>query len=188
MTSLEVLRVGAWKSAKGLGWLTLNTEEDFEMVTKEAMDCIRQWRGAAVIGLDDDNGWIRWRETARSAIGSNFEPKSGLMRLEGVGYSMASALLCILEPNVWPVIDKRGVQTVFGKRPDGRLLDTGRWQRAVAYCAYARHLATKGSTHWPQAVTMHELDLAAMGASMPETKTRPAGVVPPGWRPATCPN
>src|SRR5712692_9646955 len=37
--------------------------------------------------------------------------------LEGVGYPMATAILDILDPGVWPVMDRWAVITVFGTRP-----------------------------------------------------------------------
>ncbi len=61
---------------------------------------------------------MEWRNAANWAIGweaYNGEPASGLLALQGVGYPMASAILDILDPDVWPVIDKWAVQTVFGK-------------------------------------------------------------------------
>ncbi len=181
MTPLEVFRSAAWKSALGLGELSLNTEEEFEVVTGEAMDHIRSWRGRSLVGVDNNDDWIDWHATARSAIGSNYVPRTGLMRLNGVSYPMATALLCVLDPTVWPVMDRWAVQSVFGLRLDGRQFGRGEWQKATVYASYARHLATTGAQCWPDAVTIHELDQAAMGASMPATGGRPAGVLPPDW-------
>jgi hypothetical protein len=97
------------------------------------------------------------------------------MRLNGVGYSMATALLCILDAEVWPVMDRWAVQTVFGLRADGALHNTDHWQRAIAYTA---RLAVTGPDFWPEAPTIQ----AGMTASMPETRTRPAGTLPDGWQ------
>ena len=38
--------------------------------------------------------------------------RSGLLGLEGVGYPMATAILDILDPGVWPVMDRWAVMTV----------------------------------------------------------------------------
>ena len=49
---------------------------------------------------------------------------------------MATAILDILNPDVWLVIDRWAAQAVFGKV-------TSRYS-AIRYAAYARHLATAG--------------------------------------------
>ncbi len=187
MTALEMFRVAAWKSVQAMGELTRNSEEDFRKVTQDALKNITHLRGAAVVNVTDPAMWGTWQETAAAAMGHNYEPKSGLMRLHGVGYPMASAILCVLEPGVWPVIDKWAVETVFGLAPSGEQLSTGQWQKAVVYAAYAEHLATVGPRFWPRASTIHELDGEAMKASMPGTRTRPAGVIPSGWETAALP-
>jgi hypothetical protein len=187
MTPLEVLRCAAWKSALGLGELTLNTEEAFRDITAEAMAAISSWRGTSAVGNNDDSFWTGWHATAAAAIGSNQLPKAGLMRLNGVGYPMATALLCILDPEVWPVMDRWAVQTVFGLHADGSQYNAGLWQRSIAYTAYARHLAVTGPDFWPEAATIHALDQAAMKASMPESRAQPAGRLPSGWQRAKLP-
>ena len=52
---------------------------------------------------------------------------------------MATAILDILDPDVWPVLDKWAAMTVFGEIPSRYC--------AVRYAAYARHLATEGAKH-----------------------------------------
>jgi hypothetical protein len=179
MTPLEVFRVAAWKTGQGLGELTRNGEADFVRLTAAAMDEIRPWRGTSILNVDDDATWDRWRETASVAAGVNGQ--SGLMRLYGVSYPMASSILCILDPKVWPVIDKWAIRTVFGTRSDGEPLQSSLWQRSVIYAAYARRLATEGPRFWSQAETVHDLDQAAMRASMPARRKAPPGTVPAGW-------
>lgn len=154
---LGLLRIAAWTTGQGLGSLTLNSEKDIEERTGAAVDRIRPWRGRQVVGLSDPSAWSDWRETARGAIGVQ-ATNAGLLGLKGVGYPMASAILDILDPQVWPVIDKYAVRTVFGAQPDGTPWPSARWHRAAAYEAYARHLANLGATHWGSNLSIHKLD------------------------------
>jgi hypothetical protein len=174
LTALDVFRIGAWKSVKGLGWLTLNSQETFEVVTREAIEVLRPWIDRPVLQQDEDVFWDEWRDAAASAVGSNFAPKSGLLRLTGVSYPMATAILCVLDSERWPVIDRWAVATVFGH-------SAFNWQRASVYRTYARHLATVGHKVWGPDLSIHELDQRAMRASMPD------GELPTDWRFADIP-
>lgn len=173
---LEILRIGAWKSARGLALLTLNTEEDFRSVTGGAIRAIAQLRNrTALDNANDDEYWAEWMEVAGQAAGVSQE--SGLMKLQGIDYPMASAILAILDPDVWPVLDRWACSTVFG--PDavpGKQQLPARLRRKAKYAVYARHLVTQGHRCWPNAETIHDLDQIAMAASMP------AGRLPEGWR------
>jgi hypothetical protein len=62
---------------------------------------------------------------------------------------MATAILDILDPDVWPVIDKWAAETVFGKTPSHYC--------AARYAAYARHLAAEGTRCWGSGLSIHEL-------------------------------
>src|ERR1700731_3508265 len=53
LTPLELLRLAAWKTGKGLGHLTVNSEHEIESRTKAAIDIIRPWKGRRVVGLTD---------------------------------------------------------------------------------------------------------------------------------------
>lgn len=171
---LELLRLAAWKTGQGLGHLTVNSEDAIETRTKAAIDSIRPWKGRRVVELTDQALWDEWRETARHAIGVA-ETQEGLLGLKGVGYPMATAILDILDPSVWPVMDRWAVQAVFEPQPDGPRWPPQRWQCAVAYEVYARHLATEGAKHWGSCSLIHQLDVEAMKAS------RPGGTLPHGW-------
>jgi hypothetical protein len=73
------------------------------------MSVIEPWRRKKATALDTDADWADWQQTVNAAIGwvaGHGEPSSGLLSLKGVGYPMASAVLDILDPDVWPVIDK----------------------------------------------------------------------------------
>ena len=80
---------------------------------------------------------------------------------------MATAILDILDPAVWPVIDKWATTTVFGAVPSRYC--------AALYAAYARHLATEGPKHWGAGLSIHELDMKAQSASMNHG-------LPAGWQ------
>jgi hypothetical protein len=177
---LELLRIAAWKTGQGLGSLTVNTEHDIKSRTRAAIDTSQHWKGRRVVGLTDQALWDDWRETARRAIGVA-ATSQGLLGLKGVGYPMATAILDILDPDVWPVIDQWAVETVFGIRPDGTSWPSRQWQCAAAYEAYARHLAAEGAKRWGSEYSIHQLDVEAMNAS------RPGGTLPHGWTPASLP-
>jgi hypothetical protein len=102
---LELLRIAAWKTGQGLGSMTVNTEYDIKRRTGAAMASTQHWKGRRVVGLTEQALWDDWRETARRAIGVAATRK-GLLGLKGVGYPMATAILNILDPDVWPVIDR----------------------------------------------------------------------------------
>jgi hypothetical protein len=168
LTPLEFLRIAAWKSARGLGWLSLNAEGDIEQRTEAAMTHLKPWHEKRAVEISDDETWAAWRETSRRAIGSK-TAKTGLLGLHGVDYPMATAVLCVLDPDVWPVMDRWAVLTVFGTS-----FSTRAWQRGIAYEAYTRRLATAGREAWGMDLNIHALDLAAMDASR-------KGVLPSGW-------
>lgn len=178
MTPLELLRVAAWKTGQGLGSLTVNTEEEIKARTRAAIEAIGPWRGRQVSILTSDALWENWRKTAQRAIGAKVG-KSGLLALEGVGYPMATAILDILDPGVWPVMDRWAVLTVFGPRPVGG--PPPDWQHAAAYAAYTRHLVEQGTAAWGPGLSAHELDLKAMDLA------RTGGALPQGWSYARLP-
>jgi hypothetical protein len=80
---------------------------------------------------------------------------------------MATAILDILDADVWPVIDKWAAEAVFGKAPSRYC--------AARYAAYAKHLATEGTRCWDTALSIHELDMKAQSASMNHN-------LPAGWQ------
>jgi hypothetical protein len=116
LTPLDLFKVAAWKTGQGLGYLTLNTEDEITSRTRAAIDCIRPWHGRKITAEADDATWDDWRETARHAIGAAAD-QSGLRGLQGVGYPMATAILDILDPCVWPVIDRWASQPFSGPVP-----------------------------------------------------------------------
>jgi hypothetical protein len=115
--AFELARIAAWKSAISVAGITVNTPREIEACTRAAMSAIEVWRGRKATALTADADWADWPSTANAAIGwvgKYGEPSSGLLSLKGVGYPLASAVLDILDPDVWPVIDIFGARTVFG--------------------------------------------------------------------------
>ncbi len=118
--AFELTRIAAWKSAQGLAAITVNEPEEIESCTRKAMSVIQPWRGRKATELVTDADWAAWRQAANNAIGWVGDQRvtaSGLLSLKGVEYPMATAILDILDPDVWPVIDKWAAETVFGKAP-----------------------------------------------------------------------
>jgi hypothetical protein len=167
----ELTRIAAWKNAKSVAAITVNSPGEIEAWTEAAISAIRPWRDRRAIALTADADWASWQEAANAAIGwigSRGGPPSGLLALKGVGYPMASAILDILDPDVWPVVDKWSAKTVFGVIPSR--------YNAARYAAYARHLAVEGTRCWGVGLSIHELDMRAQAASMKHDQ------LPDGWR------
>jgi hypothetical protein len=105
LTPLDLFKVAAWKTGQGLGSLTLDTEEEITSRTRAAIDRIRPLHTRTITAATDDAMWDNWRKTARRAIGATTD-QSGLLGLHGVRYPMATAILDILDPCLWPVMDR----------------------------------------------------------------------------------
>jgi hypothetical protein len=171
ITAFELARIAAWKSARSVAGVTINSPEKIESCTRVIMAVIGPWRGEKATALGTDAEWDDWRQTANRAIGwvgRRTATASGLLSLKGVEYPMATAILDILDPDMWPVLDKWAAMTVFGVSPSRYC--------AARYTAYARHLATEGPRHWNADLSIHGLDEMAQLASMK------SGHFPAGWR------
>ena len=155
ITPLQMMRIAAWKSARGLASLTLNDEAAIEIHTRQLLRSIEPWRNADV--LHDAVDWAAWERTAATAIGSK-RGRTGLLALDGFGYPMASAFLAVLAPTVFPVIDRWAVNGLYGS-------SIGNYQRAHVYTDFARGLVAHAK-HFAEERTMHELDIAMMSAAM----------------------
>jgi hypothetical protein len=151
--------------------ITVNKPEEIGACTRATMAVIEPWRGKKATALGADAEWDDWRQTANRGHRLGRPQKgtaSGLLSLKGVEYPMATAILDILDPDVWPVLDKWAAMTVFGDIPSRYC--------ATRYAAYARHLATEGARHWNADLSIHRLDEKAQLASMK------SGHLPAGWR------
>lgn len=174
--AFELARIAAWKSGQSVAAITVNEPREIEACTGAAISVIRPRRSRKGTELVTDADWATWEQAANAAIGwvDRRGPSSGLLSLKGVGYPMATAILDILDPDVWPVIDKWAAKTVFGAVPSRYC--------AARYAAYARHLATAGTKCWGVGLSIHELDEKAQSASMP------GGHLPAVWRRALLPS
>jgi hypothetical protein len=176
--AFELARIAAWKSARSVAAITVNNPREIESCTRDAMSAIKPWLGRKATALVTDAEWAEWQDTANTAIGwvgARSELPSGLLSLKGVGYPLASAILDILDADVWPVIDKWAAKTVFG---------TERIRYCAArYAAYTKHLAIEGTRCWGVGLSIHQLDEKAQAASMPSVP----GGLPAGWRSTTLP-
>jgi len=92
----ELLRICAWKSAKGLAWLTLNTEDEIRNYTREAITALNASGGTTDVlnGSLSEDDWNAWETKAGELIGAEAKHggPSGLLRLHGVGYPVATAI------------------------------------------------------------------------------------------------
>jgi hypothetical protein len=157
-SALQMFRVAAWKSARGLASLTLNTEDEIARHTSEAMKAVAPWRKSDV--LKDGVDWQRWRDDAATAIGSK-RAGTGLLGLEGFGYPMASAFLAVLAPGAFPVIDVWTVRAVYG----ADVSKTQSWHRFVVYVHFTQELVRR-QEDYADAPTVHRIDQAVMSRAM----------------------
>jgi len=158
ITAWELLRICAWKSAKGVALLSLNAEAEIEERTRNACTQLRWLKDADA--LDPSTDWDRWTESVRLAIGAK-KLGTGLLGLSGVGYPVATAVLCILNPRTFPVLDRWAVAGLYG---DDR--KSVSYERAARYSEYAQDLVRAGSSQQLGASSIHELDQLFMNAAM----------------------
>jgi len=164
ITPWELFKIVTWKSAKGVAWLSLNTEDEIISCTTETIAGLKSWSGPRNI-LDSkmtDEHWIAWEAKAGELIGADKEHAeagipSGLLRLHGVGYPVATAILGLLEPEVFPVMDKWAVETVFGSGASRK-----RWQTKAKYREYTQLLVEPTQKELQNLHTLRERDKAAM--------------------------
>ena len=167
----ELLRICAWKSAKGLAWLTLNTEDEIRNYTREAITALKASGGTADVlnGSLSEDDWNAWETKAGELIGADAKHggPSGLLRLHGVAYPVATAILGFLAPTTFPVMDKWAVETIFGLGASKK-----RWERKVAYRAYAERLVNPKCAALEAIPSLRARDQSAMAAGMSEKKLK----------------
>ena len=159
----ELLRICAWKSAKGLAWLKLNTEEDIRNYTRETIAVLKASGDTSDVlnGNLSEADWAAWETKAGELVGANARHggPSGLLRLHGVGYPVATAILGFLAPTIFPVMDKWAVETIFGQGASKK-----RWQRKAAYRAYTECLVNPKCAALEAIPTLRKRDIEAMTA------------------------
>lgn len=159
----QLLRIVAWKPVQGLAWLSLNSPDAIIDQTEHALATLRPYKDRDVVV--DPPDWDAWQSDVGIAIGSS--KKSGLLALEGVGYPVATAVLAVLAPCAFPVIDRYVVEAVFGPDAVGK---KRQWQTKAAYRAYAEFLATSCNPELVGLVDVHERDQRVMNSVI---NTRP---------------
>lgn len=140
ITGFELLKIGAWKSAKPVPLLTVNSEDLIESVTGSALDAISEFRHVDVTSEVVD--WGRWVEAAATAIGR--KPSSGLLRLSGVGFSMATAILAVVAPEA----------------------SRTKWHRSIRYGEFTQFLAGNAIKFDAATLNVHERDQILMNRAM----------------------
>lgn len=164
----ELFKIVAWKSAKGVAWLSLNTENEIISYTTDTVAGLRSWSGPSDI-LDikmTPKHWSAWEAKAGELIGADKAHAeagipSGLLRLHGVGFPVATAILGLLKPDVFPVMDRWAVETIFGSGTSRK-----RWQTKKQYCAYTKRLVEPIQVELQELQTLRERDRAAMNIAM----------------------
>ena len=165
----EFLQISAWKSANGnLALLSLNEPAAVIEYTKAAVTALAPYRTADVRNFADDEPiWEALKHATDYAMGDT----TGLRHLRGVRLPVASAVLTILNPKVWPVTDKWAVAAVY--EPPPSLTKQGMF---AFYWAYLRRLAELQREH-ARPENIHELDQLLYSA-MKDEGTHPFPRVP----------
>lgn len=168
ITPWELFKIVTWKSAKGVAWLSLNDENEIISCTKETITGLKLWSGPDNILETEmtDELWDLWEVKAGELIGaderwSSDRVASGLLRLHGIGFPVATAILGLLKPEVFPVMDRWAVESIFGIGESRR-----RWQTKAKYRAYAERLVNPEIVELRDLRTLRERDKAAMNRSM----------------------
>ena len=169
----ELLKIVSWKSAKGVALLSLNTEAEIVELTSEAVRDLTTWSwpyGALMDGNLNDEAWALWEEWVGQVIGADQKHSksgyaTGLLRLHGVGYPVATAILAFLKPEVFPVMDKWAVETIFGEGASRK-----RWQRKSKYREYAQLLVNPQIEDLQKVATLRGRDQKAMQLAMDKNK------------------
>ena len=164
----ELFKIVTWKSAKGVAWLSLNAEEEIVSCTRETVAGLKRWSGPSDILSEDmtDELWDAWEVKAGELIGVDKKHAKGgvpigLLRLHGVGYPVATAILAFLKPKIFPVMDKWAVETIFGSGASGK-----RWQTKADYRAYTQLLVKPVQEELKTIQKLRDRDKAAMNIAM----------------------
>jgi hypothetical protein len=164
---LQLFRIVAWKSAKGLAPLSLNSEEQIHTISASAISSIESWRRIDV--LTDDVDWSQWRTDVSTSIGR--AKTSGLLALHGVGYPVATAILSLLAPSAFPVIDRWTIGALYESMPRN-------WRSSEFYRHFTQRL-TEVAHHYPDCQSVHRVDQAVMNHAMSTQELPFHRVLPP---------
>lgn len=159
ITPWQLLRICSWKAAKGsLGYLCLNDEA--AVIDRTTAACRHLgWTKDLDVGKADTD-WDRWQDSVASAIGSK-KNGTGLLGLDGVGYPVATAVLCIINPMAFPVLDIYALRGVYGPA----VKRTSRYEGQQQYRTFAEDLI-KADLGVDPTASIHARDQAAMRRGM----------------------
>jgi hypothetical protein len=174
ITPWEFFKIVSWKSTKGVAWLSLNSEDEIISCTKETVAGLKSWSGPVDILAEEmtDALWSEWEVKAGELIGADKKyaeggVATGLLQLHGVGYPVATAILGLLKPEVFPVMDKWAVETIFGQGASKK-----RWQTKSMYRAYTQLLVKPEIGRLQKMTTLRGRDKAAMEIAMQNAKAK----------------
>jgi hypothetical protein len=153
----ELFRIAAWKSANGnLAWLSLEEPDHIASQTGKAIAYVAKYRESSVVTLrDKPREWEAFLEATSWAVGDT----SGLRFLRGIRLPTATAVLALLNPKAWPVIDRWGAKGVFGAGSKAQL------NKFATYRCYTEHLVDIQREKYPDK-TIHQVDQEVMSLSM----------------------
>lgn len=158
----ELLRICAWKSAQGLANLAMNDEEDIRSRTRNACSALREFQQHDVLAAPPN--WDHWQERVAVAVGAK-KARTGLLGLHGVGYPVATAVLAILNPAAFPVMDRWAVRYLYGTEVRPASYEHAAKYRTYAEdLVYARDALIPGQNDSPSSI--HDLDQQAMRRGM----------------------
>lgn len=159
----DLCKIAAWKSAISVAWITTNSPEMIQEVTRAAKQSLKEWlsgvNGSQHNVITDDTDWAKYEFDVRQALGS-VTSNSGLLSLRGVRYPLASAILRVWNPAAFPVVDQHAARAVRQHHFNPEYETDRRLHTASGYTAYARALAT--STYFGESTMVHERDKRAM--------------------------
>jgi hypothetical protein len=135
--------------------LSLNEPDQIVKVTGAALEDLSAYRSASSRELRGrPDAWRKLIGATETALGTT----TGLRQLAGVGLPMASAVLTILNPELWPVLDRWALAGLYCPMP--------RRTARNRFVLYAHYMGTLADLQIGGASgTVHELDQALYNAA-----------------------
>lgn len=166
--AFDLCKIAAWKSAQSVALITVNEPQVIEEVTASTKAALAQWLDPPTNVIEEEPDWDQLTHDIQQAVGSS-KRGTGLLGLHGVAYPLASAILRVWNPHVFPVIDKHAVRAVRAAFPGalpkgGSAMNTG-----AGYVLYIKALARSGQTFGGHS-SIHQRDIEAMTAGRPLSK------------------
>jgi hypothetical protein len=112
-------------------------------LTRNELEKVCRWKSARAIHLIKKNSTARTRTATRQALATRSERRrfEALMTLDGVSVPMASAILTLLDPRRYGVLDIRVWQLLYAmgavtKKPSGVGFDFNNWYQFLMIIRY----------------------------------------------------